>query len=141
MEQHRPLHVLLVEDEVVNSDVVCQILEHFGHRVHAVESGHAALRAISERTYDVVIMDCRMIEMDGLETTRRMRAGEAGPLGRSVPVVALTAQAFAADRQACMAAGMDGFLSKPLDPQALRALLVSLQSPFTERRPAAKLAS
>jgi CheY-like chemotaxis protein len=95
--------------------VVCQILTHFGHQVHAVESGFAAMQAIAEQVYDVVIMDCRMVEMDGLETTRRLRAGQAGPQGLTVPVVALTAQAFAIDRQACLDAGMNDFLSKPVD--------------------------
>jgi CheY-like chemotaxis protein len=75
--------------------------------------------------------------LDGADATRELRAR-----GVATPIAALTADAFEEDRQACMAAGMNGFLSKPLDPQALRALLTSLsQSAFTERRPAAKLAS
>ncbi len=113
--QQAPLHVLVVEDEVVNRDVVCQILNYFGHQVNAVDSGLAALNAVRDAHYDVVVMDCRMHDMDGLETTRRLRAGEAGPGGIGVPIIALTAQAFAVDRDACLAVGMNDFLTKPVD--------------------------
>lgn len=101
--QQAPLHVLVVEDEVVNRDVVCQILNYFGHQVTAVDSGMAALNAVRDAHYNVVVMDCRMHDMDGLETTRRLRAGEAGPDGIGIPIIALTAQAFAVDRDACTA--------------------------------------
>ncbi len=113
--QQAPLHVLVVEDEVVNRDVVCQILSYFGHKVHAVDSGLAALGAVRQAHFDIVVMDCRMHDMDGLETTRRLRAGEAGPGGVSIPIIALTAQAFAVDRDACLAVGMNDFLTKPVD--------------------------
>ncbi|MBI2734657.1 MAG: response regulator [Aquabacterium sp.] len=113
--QQAQLHVLVVEDEVVNRDVVCQILQYFGHEVDAVDSGLAALRAIRAVPYDVVVMDCRMHDMDGLETTRRLRAGEGGPDGVHIPIIALTAQAFAADRDACLSVGMNDFLTKPVD--------------------------
>lgn len=113
--QQAPLHVLVVEDEVVNRDVVCQILTYFGHQVSAVDSGPAALSAVRDVHYDIVVMDCRMHDMDGLETTRRLRAGEAGPGGISIPIIALTAQAFAVDRDACLAVGMNDFLTKPVD--------------------------
>lgn len=115
MQQQAPLHVLVVEDEVVNRDMVCQILNYFGHRVSAVDNGAAALCAVREGGHDIVLMDCRMLDMDGLETTRRLRAGEGGPCGITVPVIALTAQAFTVDRDACLAAGMNDFLTKPVD--------------------------
>lgn len=115
MQQQAPLHVLVVEDEVVNRDVVCHILNYFGHQVSAVDSGAAALSAVRRASFDLVVMDCRMHDMDGLETTRRLRAGEAGPSGITVPIIALTAQAFAVDRDACLAVGMNDFLTKPVD--------------------------
>lgn len=119
MDKQAPIHVLVVEDEAVNRDVVCQMLSHFGYAVSAVENGHEALAFIRETPCDLVVMDCRMHDMDGLEATRRLRAGEAGPVGINVPIIALTAQAFAADREACRAAGMDDFLSKPVDIEDL----------------------
>jgi CheY-like chemotaxis protein/HPt (histidine-containing phosphotransfer) domain-containing protein len=119
MHKQAPIHVLVVEDEAVNRDVVCHMLAHFGYRVSAVDDGYAALAFVSETPCDLVVMDCRMHDMDGLEATRRMRAGEAGPDGRSVPIIALTAQAFHADREACLAAGMNDFLSKPVDIDTL----------------------
>lgn len=119
MHKQAPIHVLVVEDEVVNRDVVCQMLAHFGYAVSAVDNGYAALAFIRQTHCDLVVMDCRMHDMDGLEATRRLRAGEAGPNGVDVPIIALTAQAFTADREACMAAGMNDFLSKPVDIDTL----------------------
>ena len=108
------IHVLVVEDDAVSRDVAYQMLSHFGYRVRTVDSGLNALAALREMPCDIVLMDCRMIDMDGLETTRRLRAGEAGPNGMAVPIVALTAQGFVADRDACLAAGMNDFLTKPV---------------------------
>ena len=113
------IRVLVVEDEAVNRDVVCQMLSHYGHQVMAVDSGHSALNAVRNEVFDLVMMDCRMDDMDGLETTRRLRAGDAGPRGLAIPVIALTAQAFDSDRDACLAAGMNDFVTKPIDPDAL----------------------
>lgn len=115
MQQQAPIHVLVVEDEIVNRDMVCHMLRHFGHQVSAVDSGRAALTAIQAASYDLVVMDCRMDDLDGLETTRRLRAGDAGKSGCGIPIIALTAQAFTTDRDACMAAGMNDFLTKPVD--------------------------
>lgn len=115
MTQQAPAHVLVVEDEMVNRDMVCHMLRHFGHQVSAVDNGRAALTAIQTTHYDVVVMDCRMDDMDGLETTRRLRAGDAGPSGCAIPIIALTAQAFTSDRDACLASGMNDFLTKPVD--------------------------
>ncbi|HEX5355067.1 MAG TPA: response regulator [Aquabacterium sp.] len=115
MQQQAQIRVLVVEDEIVNRDMVCQMLRHFGHQVTAVDGGTAALDAVRKSVHDLVVMDCRMDDMDGLETTRQLRAGTAGPLGRTIPVIALTAQAFVTDRDACLAAGMNDFLTKPVD--------------------------
>ena len=114
MPQPASIHILVVEDDVVSRDVACQMLTHFGYQVSAVDGGLAALAAVRETACDMVLMDYRMLDMDGLETTRRLRAGEAGPRGLAVPIIALTAQAFVTDREACLAAGMNDFLSKPV---------------------------
>lgn len=119
MQQGAQIRVLVVEDEAVNRDVVCQMLRHFGHQVEAVDNGRSALSAVQDEVFDLVMMDCRMDDMDGLETTRRLRAGDAGPRGLAIPVIALTAQAFDSDRDACLAAGMNDFLPKPVDIQHL----------------------
>src|SRR5690606_35070738 len=89
----------------------------------AVDGGPAALAALREARWDLVFMDYRMMEMDGLETTRRIRAGEGGPAGLHVPIIALTAQAFEEDRAACLAAGMNDFLTKPVQASALEAAI------------------
>lgn len=119
MQLHAATHVLVVEDEDVSRDVACQILQHFGYRVSAASNGPAALALIRQSGCDIVLMDYRMLDMDGLETTRRIRAGEAGPTGADIPIVALTAQAFVADRQACLDAGMNDFLTKPVVADSL----------------------
>jgi CheY-like chemotaxis protein/HPt (histidine-containing phosphotransfer) domain-containing protein len=127
--QQAPVHVLVVEDEAVSRDVACELLRHFGCKASAVDNGQAALAVIREGQCDMVLMDYRMLDMDGLETTRRMRAGEAGPSGRTIPIIALTAQAFVADRQACLAAGMNDFLTKPVQADALLAAVQRWSTP------------
>ena len=108
-------HILVVEDDEINQAVVCGLLHHAGHRVSAAVNGAQAMAKLTDaNTFDLVFMDCQMPDIDGLEVTRRLRAGQAGPAGQRVPIVALTANAFAEDRTACLAAGMNDFLSKPV---------------------------
>lgn len=107
-------HVLVVEDDPLNQTIVCRMLVHAGFRVSTVSDGKSALNVLAEAPFDLVLMDWQMPDMDGLEVTRRLRAGEAGPSGLRVPIVALTANAFAEDRAACLAAGMNDFLTKPV---------------------------
>ncbi len=116
-----PLRVLLVEDHPVNAKVAARLLERRGHRVTVVGDGREALEELRREgtAIDVVLMDVQMPGMDGLEATRRIRAGEAGETVRRVPIVALTAHAMREDEERCLAAGMDAYLAKPLDPQAL----------------------
>jgi len=108
------LHVLVVEDDPVNQAIVCRLLNHGGYESTAADNGAQALALMNDRHFDLVLMDCQMPDMDGLEATQRMRAGESGPRGRTVPIVALTANAFAEDRAACLDVGMNDFLSKPV---------------------------
>ncbi|MBL0150299.1 MAG: response regulator [Ideonella sp.] len=126
--------VLVVEDDPINQSVVCSMLEHAGYRCTVANDGNSALRLLAAQPVELVLMDWQMPDMDGLEATRRLRAGSVGPLNREVPVVALTANAFAEDRTACLAAGMNDFLTKPV----LAAKLMECADRWTDpvRRPA-----
>ncbi|WP_369069136.1 hybrid sensor histidine kinase/response regulator [Kineococcus terrestris] len=117
----RALRVLLAEDNVVNQRVAQLLLARFGHAVQVVADGRAAVEAVREREYDVVLMDLHMPGMDGLEATRRIRADL--PADRQPPVVALTASVLTGDRDACAAAGMDEHLTKPVRARELQDVL------------------
>ena len=117
----KPVQVLVVEDDPLNQTIVCRLLSHAGHACTAASDGTQALDMLGRRSFDLVLMDWQMPDMDGLEVTRRVRAGVAGPLAQSLPIVALTANAFAEDRTACLAAGMNDFLTKPVLAEALLA--------------------
>jgi signal transduction histidine kinase/DNA-binding response OmpR family regulator len=120
------LRVLLADDNAVNQRVAFHILKKFGAHVHCVGNGLEALQALKDADFDVVLMDCQMPEMDGYEATRQLRKSALHRHPR-IPVIALTANALATDRELCLAAGMDDFLSKPIDryrlEQALRRTL------------------
>ncbi|WP_374437966.1 PAS domain S-box protein [Inhella sp.] len=109
--------VLLVEDNAINRQVAQEMLEDIGCTVVGAEQGEQALQLLaSQPAFDLVFMDMQMPVMDGLEATRRLRQN---PQWRELPVLAMTANALAQDRDACLAAGMNGFLTKPIDPAAL----------------------
>jgi two-component system sensor histidine kinase/response regulator len=118
------LRVLLAEDNAVNQRLATRLLEKRGHRVTVTANGREALDALEKGTYDLVLMDLQMPEMDGLQATAALRAREEHN-GTYVHVVALTAHAMKGDRERCLAAGMDGYLSKPIRPQELDDLLAS----------------
>jgi CheY-like chemotaxis protein/HPt (histidine-containing phosphotransfer) domain-containing protein len=111
------LHVLVVDDVAMNRDIAGSFLRAAGHKVTCVDDGAQAVTAVQSTDFNVVLMDVRMPEMDGLEATRRIRALE-GPRAR-VPIVALTAQAFTEQVAECRKAGMDSHLVKPFDPDTL----------------------
>ncbi len=113
--------VLLVEDNEVNRKVVGAILRRLGYAPDVVPDGYEAVRIVESRTYDVILMDCQMPGMDGFEATRLIRTQEAG--GRHIPIVAITANATAADRDRCLTAGMDDYLAKPVRLEAIRHAL------------------
>jgi len=118
----RPERVLLVEDNRVNQKVALRMLERLGFRADLAVNGVEALKAVEQQSYDIILMDMQMPEMDGLEATRRMRA--AIPAGVSRPtIIALTASAMAEDRERCMAAGMDDYLNKPIELDDLAAVI------------------
>jgi PAS domain S-box-containing protein len=111
-ETSEPLNILLAEDNPINQKLAVTLLGRVGHRITVAEDGAAALRALSEDVFDLILMDMQMPGLSGLEATRQIRINEGD--GPHVPIVALTANAFAEDREACLAAGMDGFVSKPI---------------------------
>ncbi|MCG5239460.1 response regulator [Azospirillum doebereinerae] len=112
-----PSRVLAVDDNDVNRDIIRRLLERSGHTVLTASNGREALRAVEESDIDLVLMDVQMPEMDGLETTRRIR--RLANRGSRVPIIALTAQASGGTQSECLAAGMNGFLTKPIRPPAL----------------------
>jgi CheY-like chemotaxis protein len=118
------LRVLLVEDNAVNQKVVTRLLEKRGHWVVVTSNGREALAALEKDTYDVVLMDMQMPEMDGFEATRTIRAMEKGTALHQ-QIVALTAHALTTDRERCMEAGTDDYLTKPIRPRELDELLDS----------------
>ena len=111
--------MLVVEDNKVNQEVALGILEHLGYRAEVVDDGLSALRALAEKDYDLVLMDCQLPEMDGYEASRRIRQLETAVRNHNIPIIATTAHALAGDREKCLAAGMSGYISKPLRPEAL----------------------
>ncbi len=125
----RNVRVLLAEDNAVNRRVALKTLEKLGYRADAVTNGREAVDALSSRQYDVVLMDVQMPEVDGLEATRMVRDPGSAVLDHDVPVVALTAHARAEDREQCLAAGMDDYLSKPIRPDELAAVLARFTRP------------
>jgi signal transduction histidine kinase/DNA-binding response OmpR family regulator len=116
------LRVLLAEDNPVNQLLATRLLEKRGHRVTIAANGRDALAALDKESYDLVFMDVQMPEMDGLEATVAIREKEK-TRGNHLPVIALTAHAMKGDQERCLAAGMDGYLSKPIRPQELDEFL------------------
>jgi two-component system sensor histidine kinase/response regulator len=116
------LRVLLAEDNAVNQRLAVRLLEKRGHRVAVAGNGREALDALEKEKFDLVFMDVQMPELDGLEATAIIREREKSS-GRHQPIIALTAHAMKGDREKCLAAGMDGYLTKPIRPQELEEIL------------------
>jgi signal transduction histidine kinase/CheY-like chemotaxis protein len=116
----RPLRLLLAEDGLVNQQVAVGLLQLRGHQVRVVNNGKEALAALEQQDFDAVLMDVQMPEMDGLEAARAIRHKEQGT-GAHVRIIALTANAMKGDCEQCLAAGMDGYLAKPFQAEALYA--------------------
>jgi len=123
-----PLRILLAEDNKINQAVATGMLEKEGHTVTVAANGRLALEALAEGGYDLVLMDVQMPEMGGLEATAQIRSGEEAT-GDHIPIVGLTANAMKSDEEACLAAGMDAFLAKPLRRQRLVEVLASVEAP------------
>ncbi len=119
---HRRFKVLLAEDNQVNQKVAVRFLEKRGHTVVLAESGKKALDAWQKQAFDVILMDVQMPEMDGFEATSRIREHEKST-GKHIPIIALTAHAMVGDRERCLAAGMDDYVSKPINADELFAAI------------------
>ncbi len=115
--------ILVVEDNPTNQQVVAAMLRKIGHQPEIATNGEEALDRLQKADYDLVLMDCEMPGMDGYETTRRIREGSSGVRNPEIPVVALTAHALQGDRQKCLAASMNDYLSKPIEPNLLASAL------------------
>jgi CheY-like chemotaxis protein len=120
-EVRRKLRILLVEDNVVNQMLATKILEKRGHRVVVAGNGHEALEALLNENFHVVLMDVQMPIMDGYTATRKIRKWEGDvKAGESrIPIIAMTAHAMKGDREKCLAAGMDDYVTKPIKPEIL----------------------
>jgi len=116
------LQILLAEDNLVNQRLATRLLEKRGHRVVVANNGREALAALEKESYDLVLMDIQMPEMNGMEATARIREKEK-LTGEHQAVVALTAHAMKGDQEQCLAGGMDGYLTKPIRPQELDQVL------------------
>ena len=125
LAKRMPLRILIAEDNTVNQKVVSLLLARLGYRADAVANGLEVLVAVQAREYDVILMDMQMPEMDGVEATSRLRAMEssAGAGRRRTCIIAVTANVLPAEREACLAAGMDDFLTKPIRQDELVAAL------------------
>ncbi len=121
MAQNHPLTILLVEDNIVNQKVAKRILQRMGYQIAIANNGNEALQAVARQPYDVVLMDVQMPELDGMEATRRIRASSEYP---QPYIIAMTAHAMEEDRSRCLAAGMNDYISKPIQVEELVAVLV-----------------
>jgi CheY-like chemotaxis protein len=119
-----PLCILLVEDVKINIIVATTMLCALGHQVDVAENGIQALEAMRKKEYDLVFMDCQMPEMDGYQCTRQLRQALDVLSNHNVPVIAMTAHAMTGDREKCLAAGMDDYISKPIDSEQLRSVVL-----------------
>jgi signal transduction histidine kinase/CheY-like chemotaxis protein len=138
-EHQQRLHVLLAEDNIVNQRLAVRLLEKWGHTVMVVSTGKDVLAALTQQSFDLVLMDVQMPEMDGLEATAAIRAQER-LTGTHLPIIAMTANAMQGDAEQCLAAGMDAYLAKPMRSDDLYAAINRLAEGDTDdQRPAAAL--
>jgi signal transduction histidine kinase/ActR/RegA family two-component response regulator len=126
------LRILLAEDNLVNQKLASELLKRDGHSIVVVGDGRAAVTAVRDQAFDLVLMDVQMPAMDGLEATAEIRATEK-ETGKHLPIVAMTASAMHGDQEKCLEAGMDDYLTKPIDIASLRAVLAKFASSGTAR--------
>jgi CheY-like chemotaxis protein/anti-sigma regulatory factor (Ser/Thr protein kinase) len=124
--QQHPARILVVEDDPVNTRLVCEVLQRMGYKPDTASDGYKALALLAENRHDLVLMDMQMPRMDGIETTRHIRSGQCGEAVRSIGIIAVTALALQEERERIMRSGVDAYLSKPLQPEALRKTIIGL---------------
>ncbi|MGA7493726.1 MAG: PAS domain S-box protein [Syntrophobacteraceae bacterium] len=129
----RNLHILLAEDNVVNQKVATKILGNWGHSVFVASNGREAVDACEKERFDLILMDIQMPELDGLEATHILRAREKDGR-RRIPIVAMTAHAMKGDMEKCLAAGMDGYVSKPINRDELFSVIETLTEGGNEEK-------
>jgi two-component system sensor kinase len=125
IEKRRHLRILLAEDNAVNQKLAVRLLEKQGHTITVASDGKEALAVLGQRSFDLILMDVQMPEMNGFEATREIRARER-ETGRHIPIIAMTAHAMKGDRERCLAAGMDSYVSKPILARKLFEAIESL---------------
>ncbi|MFP4389542.1 MAG: response regulator, partial [Desulfococcaceae bacterium] len=138
-EGFRPLRILVAEDTPFNQKYILRLLSRWGHQTVIAENGLTALRILQRETFDLVLMDVQMPEMDGLEATAAIRKMERDGRSQPIPIIAMTAHAMKGDRERCIEAGMDDYVSKPISSDALlKAIqrLLPAEGPDTEDREA-----
>jgi CheY-like chemotaxis protein len=121
-ESRGRLRILLAEDNRVNQVLAVRLLEKRGHEVVVARNGEEALEALDKQAFDLILMDVQMPEMDGLQATAVIRKGEM-KTGKHIPIIAMTAHAMAGDKERCLEAGMDDYLTKPIRPEQLGDVL------------------
>jgi CheY-like chemotaxis protein len=126
LAERHPLRILLAEDNVVNQKLALRILQQMGYRADVAGNGLEAIECIERQSYDLVLMDVQMPEMDGLEASRRITA--KWPPGERPRIVAMTANAMQGDREECLAAGMDDYVTKPIRVDALVEALLQVKA-------------
>jgi signal transduction histidine kinase/CheY-like chemotaxis protein len=133
----RTLHILLAEDNPVNQKLALRLIEKRGHSVVAVNNGREAVDRVAGEHFDLVLMDISMPEMDGLQATALLRSTQAGanyPGNGRIPIIAMTGHALIGDREMCLRAGMDGYISKPITPDDLFAIIDEVTHPSKRSR-------
>ncbi len=124
-ENRRILHILVAEDNPINQKLAVRVLQKQGHTSVVANNGREALELWEQQPFDAILMDVMMPEMDGMVATGEIRAREKAT-GKHIPIIAITANAMVGDREKCLAAGMDEYISKPVDVAALHAALDKL---------------
>jgi CheY-like chemotaxis protein len=138
-QNHQPdkgLHILLAEDNRVNREVASRFLKKMGHTLVIAENGREALTKLSQESFDLVLMDVQMPELDGITATQLIREEEKST-GLHIPIVAMTAHAMTGDRERCKAAGMDGYVSKPVKASDLEAAIANAMQNNNSGQPVA----
>ncbi len=140
VNDHRTLRILLAEDNLINQKVATKLISRMGHNIDVVSNGVEAIQSLEHTSYDLVLMDCLMPEMDGYEATQRIRNSTTPVLNHDIPIIAMTANAMAGDREKCIAAGMSDYIAKPIDPAELTELLNRWAQGIPETMPSAPAA-